>query len=242
MQNHPPLNQDKKIFVVSLFVCTIALLSAMVILSTFKKTDIFLVLNDFWRMQLIPNKNTCEFQNVSQLNYLLVYYSALFLLILPVLKQALDRYFLGKQLQPNDLKIQVMILLTILIASQTISHGNYFKTEANKFFNKSVQQKISNNFEKSYAFAQYCKNHLQGKHVCQPITDTDLNPRGNLLTYLAVRYYLYPLDIVTYKAHKDFDCKIFFLKNEPKRYVPEDFTILSSFDAKSFIAIKNDKP
>ena len=204
------------------------------------KIDISLLLSDFWKTQFLPNKNTAELQTNSQVNPLFFYYTAIFFsaLFFLVIKTLRNKHFFTNKTLSSFFRVQITIFLIILIFSQTISHINYCKTELMQFYNKDIQQKISNNFEKSYAFAQHCKSHLQGKHICQPITGANLNPQKNLLTYLAVQYYLYPINIVTYRVNTNFDCMIIFLNNNPESHIPPSFTERHLFDSRSLIAIK----
>ena len=229
-------SKTKKRLFVNILLCAASLFVSVIILSLIDRTDVFLILSDFWQTQFVPNKNTAVLQTNSQINLLLIYYIAIsfLFLILCVVAKVKNKSLL------NRFKIQMVIFTGIFIFSQSVSHINYFKTQVRKFGNRNIQQKIANNFNESYAFAQYCKNHLQGRHACQPITDIDMNPQQNLLTYLAVRYYLYPLNIVTHRSKIDFDCLIIFLKSDPQSHIPPLFTAKPSFDAESLIAIKKD--
>lgn len=226
----------KKLFALNVFVCFISLAVSVIILSLITRTDILLLLSDFYKTPFLPDKNTVVLKLSSKTNPLIIYYIAIaistcFFFIIKKLFHIKKSFFI-------QIRTLILIFITVLICFQTANHIIYFRQLLNIFANKSIQQKISNNFEKSYAFAQYCKSHLQGSHHCKPITDINLKAQKNMLTYLAVRYYLYPLDIVTHNTYPDFDCAIIFVKNNPESHIPDSFTARPSFDAKSLIAIK----
>ena len=222
---------------INIFICLLSFLIAAAFLAFTTSKDIYLILSDFYQTQFLPNKNTFTVQTNSNVNFLYVYYIAIlisfFLLIFALKAQCKLRAALQ-----HHLKIQMMMIVSILLVSQTINHLNYFKTEIKKFYGKSIEQKVSYNVKNSYAFAQYCKGYIRGKHRCQALTDSDLRPQKNLFTYLAIRYYLYPIDIVTKGDGTDFDCMIIFLKDDPASVVPPSFAVKPPFDSKSLIAIK----
>jgi len=241
MKDRSGLNPHAKEWLLAdILVCSAALILGLIVLSVITRTDIFLCTRDFWQTRLEPNKNTIEVQTGSGINTLAVYYWALLFSAVGtfLIKAASRKSIFIWEFFLHRFKIQTMLILTALVVSQTTGHVQYFRDEIGKYYHKSIQQKIGYNFDKSYAFAQYCKRNLPGKHFCQPITGMDLDPQKNLLTYLAVRYYLYPLDIVTNPDYSQADCKIIFLDNNPKAHVSPPFRECPAFDAQSLIAIK----
>ena len=134
--------------------------------------------------------------------------------------------------------IQTVLVLGALLFSQTVSQVRYFAEELSKFSGKSLDEKMAYNFAKSYGFARYCRELLPGRHHCGVISDIDKQPQKNLITYLAVRYYVYPLDIVTPTDPADQDCQIVFLKQDPREAVPPGYAIKPPFDSRSLIAVR----
>jgi len=92
-------------------------------------------------------------------------------------------------------------------------------------------------FKNAYNFAQYCRQHLPGKHWGKVITDKKLQETQAMLTYAAVRYYLYPIDVSVDRNHPK-DCLVIFLKKNPLSVIPKGFKMMDSFDKMSLIAIK----
>lgn len=231
----------KNSFTLHLCIFLASFIASLLILSAITGTPIILFLTDLWQTQILPNKNTLELQTKSGLNPSLIAYIGIVLsfLLLSVLKITVPQRLFNKPFAAHG-QIQILLFLILIVFSQTISHIRYFQGQIQKFSNKSLSEKISNNFEKSYAFAQYCKRHLPGKHACRVETEIDRNPQGNLLTYLAIRYYLYPLNIVTPSAPSDVDCLIIVLKKDPLSFVPAGFQPCPLFDPKSLIAVKKD--
>lgn len=214
--------------------------AALVLLKYLSHTPLYSLLGDFWNTSFIPDKNTAVLESASGINFLYLYYLSFLIVITIGVVLTLMRIkpFIGWGRFVRYLQTQTLIVLTILIIAQTISHTRYFLSDLDKFFNKSMQQKLSYNFAKSYAFAQYCKMHLPGKHYCGIRTDIDIQPQMNLITYLAVRYYVYPLDVLTPGDETEKDCMIVFLKENPGDNIPAQFSVKPAFDTRSLIAIR----
>lgn len=75
-------------------------------------------------------------------------------------------------------------------------------------------------------------------HRCNVQTDIDLSPGKYYLTYLAVRYYAYPLDIIARAEDPQNDCTIVFLKDHPYDDIPANFEVAAPYDNRSLIAFK----
>lgn len=200
------------------------------------------LISDIIGTTFAPDKNSGALETVSGVNFLLPYYLTLMFALLGVTAVTVSAKistFTLPRLR-SQLVIQALAVTGALLVSQSISHGHYFADELGKFFGKSMTEKMAHNFAKSYGFARYCREHLPGRHRCGVISDIDKQPQQNLITYLAVRYFVYPLDIVTPTDPADQECQIVFLKQDPREAVPPGYVIRPPFDGRSLIAVRED--
>lgn len=232
---------DKKsTLLINLGIYASALFAGIIVVSIVGHTEIGLIIRDLWDLRIEPDKNSIKLLSHAQISPLIVQYlgllfSFIIVLILQQVRPDMQRQrSLGLSFRP-----QVFLFLTFFIASQSISHIRYSISQVRTYHNKTTAEKISHNYQKSYEFAEYCKRYLPGKHACRLVTDLDTSPQGNLITYLAIRYYLYPLDIVTQHADGAEDCVVVVLKDNPAMHVPSSYSAQPAYDAKSLIAIKD---
>ncbi|MCA9394801.1 MAG: hypothetical protein KC900_11385 [Candidatus Omnitrophica bacterium] len=200
------------------------------------------LISDIFGTVFAPDKNSGALETISGANFLLPYYFMLLFALLGVAGVTLSGKVsaFNRQRLRSHMVIQTVLVLCVLLLSQTLSQARYFAEELTKFTGKSLDEKMAYNFAKSYGFARYCREHLPGRHYCGVISDIDKQPQKNLITYLAVRYYVYPLDIVTPTDPSEQECQIVFLKQHPREAVPPGYVIKPPFDSRSLIAVRED--
>jgi hypothetical protein len=127
-------------------------------------------------------------------------------------------------------------LFFLLIGLQTLSHSFAFSQEYRLFVPKTTEERINLFFDNSYRFAQYCHLHLPGKHWGQVVTDLDITKPQEMITFFAVAYYLYPIDIRIDRHHPK-DCLVIFSKKDPLVGIPDNYQVAGNFDEHSLLAI-----
>ncbi|MCA9402227.1 MAG: hypothetical protein KC897_00470 [Candidatus Omnitrophica bacterium] len=223
-----------------IFILVISLLLGFITAGLLAGISPVVLISDIFGTVFTPDKNSGAMETISGANFLLPYYLMLLYALLGTAGITLSGKIpaFSRQRLRSHAVIQTVLVLGALLFSQTVSQVRYFAEELSKFSGKSLDEKMAYNFAKSYGFARYCRELLPGRHHCGVISDIDKQPQKNLITYLAVRYYVYPLDIVTPTDPADQDCQIVFLKQDPREAVPPGYAIKPPFDSRSLIAVR----
>lgn len=183
----------------------------------------------------VPDKNVFQVKNILGLNALFYVYLAFILAaglayLLKSPGSSKDRP-MSRDFQPL---YSVGLIFALLISGlQILAHSEQYKL----YRQKSLEEKIAIRFKNSYQFARYCQRNFPGKHWGIPITDMDTTQSHGMLTFAAIAYYLYPIDIRIDKGHPK-DCLIIFAKDDPLTQVADGYVAMPPFDKKSLIAIK----
>ena len=102
----------------NLLPAAVSLLAGIIIVAGATRTDARLLMADLWQTQFLPTKNTAVFQTASKANPLWIYYAAIAVLLV------LSRITRGGKTRPADLRTAMLIMVTVLITSQTLSHAD----------------------------------------------------------------------------------------------------------------------
>ncbi len=183
----------------------------------------------------VPDKNFFQVKNILGLNALFYVYLTLTIAGgLACLFKSLSQ----KKTRPGTWNSQILynvgFAFVVLISGlQILAHTEQYKL----YGHKSLEEKIAIRFKNSYQFARYCQRNFPGKHWGIPVTDLDTAQNEGMLTFAAVAYYLYPIDIRVDQDHTK-DCLIIFAKDDPLSQVTDGYVAMPPFDKNSLIAIK----
>lgn len=186
----------------------------------------------------IPEKNLFLLPLINEIPLLIYFYATVSICVIHAL---ILNHFVWRIMTPGRLiSLLCTGFLILWIGLQTIGHIQSFATERKSFQGKSIAEKISVSFDKSYHFAQYCHSYLSGKHIANVYTELDSNHPASFLTKFAVAYYAYPIDTRIAKTGP-ISAQLIFAHKNPLTQVKEDFHAMPLFDDRSLIAIRKNK-
>lgn len=241
MPQHIPRQLSRKFFIViSLFLAVLFFIVLFASASLKDHVTFRQSLGTFAQQFYLPQKNGIFVGTFLGHNVLLYFYGLFGLLTLAAL---VVLFWERGRIERERLKALILVAAVITFLSlgifQGVHHVKTFAGEFKKFHGTTQEQRIASYFKNSYAYARYCQKHVPGKHWGRVVTGTNIKEAEAMLTFFAVAYYLYPIDIRIDVQHPP-DCLVIFLKKNPLESVPADYRAFEPYDERSLIAIRKD--
>jgi len=147
--------------------------------------------------------------------------------------------FVAKNLKisPQQVMFYVSCILFVIVTlNQLFNFHFYYKFERNLFSGKSLQEKnLRLNYGLAYTYSSFCHHYIKGYQNAQLITDVNINKDPGMLDHRMIAYYLYPIDIRNVRK-KQPDYILFYMKNEAREHVPDEFEIIAEINDENLIA------
>ena len=119
---------------------------------------------------------------------------------------------------------------------------NYSSFVLKKFSNRSEYAQKKEAFKAPFLFAYAVQQRLPAYHRAKVLSDVQIHLDPYSTIFNTTSYFLYPKLSLRYNNGKPMDCLFLFFKNDPLKFIPQDYTILVATEDKTMIlAIKNDQ-
>lgn len=128
------------------------------------------------------------------------------------------------------------ILLFFVSMVQLNNFYYYYDFEKRMYGGKSIEEKKAQiYYGLPYNYSVFCHQYIPGYKNAQLITDLDINQDPGMFIHRLLAYYLYPIDIRKIRQNEP-DYLLFFMKENAKDFVPDNFQIIAELSKKSLIA------
>lgn len=183
-----------------------------------------------------PDWNFVELQPANaQLFHVFAYFLVIICFFsLVLLGRLFPQFSLKGRCWRDTARFCTILVFLIVILFQVMSQNRFLDKFGKILLGKSTHEKYMHIYHHSYAYAQFVLEAVPFNCHGQLITNFDI--AKNLEPYV-LKYFLFPrVNIID--EFSDPACLLIYSKDEPQRYVPDNYKIIGTFDRDSLIAIK----